>query len=466
MVATDELRRKAHRWRDDEELTRWGLVPVIVQDTNVEAQGRSAERGGNRRLDHRPRHVSPTDLGPPDVFDHRRRHRVHQPSIVGGIRGFSRRGQDPHSTQIDSRKVTPCPPGCNERWHHAENGHLRILHELEEAATGRGVVEEGHRGPRNHRGEDQPGSHHPAEVGRPSDDIVLMDVLVQEAVRRRLDRRGVHPGNHLGRAGRAGGEQDVQMIVRRSHRCGEGSIRSEESVPALILGSKSDDATGFDHDAPGGACFAELLIHRQLPPGPEHSILGHGRDRFGQAQPGGDLVGSKRIGDRNDDTPGQHNTQIGDHRLDGHRHRDGDPIARSEIGRDEPVGESIHRGPQLAVGHTVELPGPCIDDRDRVLGRGETRLDDVHAGAGQPIGPLRIGAGEDGIRLAFEADAEPVHHGSPEAGSIIDRPAVEIRVGVDAAVSHQGGQVGARNRDVVRGPSCLRHRHRILRWRG
>jgi len=86
-------------------------------------------------------------------------------------------------------------------------------HPPEPIGTGRvrGAFVEHHRGPVQQAAEDQPGPHHPADVGVPEDDIALPHVEAVGHVLRRLQgKAGVHVDRTLGFARRTAGVDQQQ----------------------------------------------------------------------------------------------------------------------------------------------------------------------------------------------------------------------------------------------------------------
>ena len=73
-----------------------------------------------------------------------------------------------------------------------------LAHEPAELLGPRMAVEERQRPTVDHRGKNQQRAHHPAQARRPGDDIPGLDVLIEEAVGRGLDRWGLRPSDSLG----------------------------------------------------------------------------------------------------------------------------------------------------------------------------------------------------------------------------------------------------------------------------
>lgn len=90
------------------------------------------------------------------------------------------------------------PPGLGNAGHQAKHGHPGMLHKHPEVPPQRGPLEEGYGSPIQQGCKDQPGTHHPAQIGGPGYGVTLTYIMVEEGIGCTADWGDMGPGNCLG----------------------------------------------------------------------------------------------------------------------------------------------------------------------------------------------------------------------------------------------------------------------------
>ena len=205
MVLIEQGVGQSDRGRAEEHLAVVGRVAVVVEDQEVDPEGRRGKGAGRRRLQQGAGDVAAADLGAAAVLDDRPVARQgHQEQVVLDVGRLASGTEAADGAPVEPGHAAGALPAAHQAGHHAEHRDPRVLDELAELAAGGRTVEQGDRRAVDQRGVDQPRPHHPADAGGPGRDVAGADVLMQVAVNRTLDRRRVGPGDRLGLAGGAG----------------------------------------------------------------------------------------------------------------------------------------------------------------------------------------------------------------------------------------------------------------------
>ena len=125
---------------------------------------------------------------------------------------------------------------------------------------------------------------------------------------------------------------------------GERCVVAQEVPPRNVLSAKMNVCAGLYHDTAIGARLHDLVVHGKHATGADQLVLGDHQHRVGEPEPGADLVGGERVGDRDHGPSGGNRAQIGDDGFNRHRHRQRHPIPRLDSPVGETVGESCHFG--------------------------------------------------------------------------------------------------------------------------
>src|SRR5205085_3940757 len=119
--------------------------------------------------------------------------------------------------------------------------------------------------------------------------------------------------------------------------------------------------------------------------------------------------------------------QQGDGRLGHQRHEDGDAVARTDAEAAEGPREAAHLRVQLLVGQAADLAALALPDHGRLAGGraveppAEAAVDDVHAAAPPPAGPLDpVVEVDDAVVGPPEAEADVLRDRVPEPLRVLD----------------------------------------------
>ena len=426
VVTVEEGDRHPDRRWHEEHFPLVGDRSRVVHDHEIDPECRGREPRRDRRVDDRARDVAASDLRAPAVLDDGCPRHSHQPRVVLGIRCLPGRRKDTHPTEVSRSNHVGRPPCRDDGWHEAEHRDAGVTHEIDESPRRRGIGVQRHRRAVDEGCIDEPRSHHPAEVGRPGDHVAGVDVVVVAPVHCRFDRRCLIPRNGLGFPRGPRREEDVRVITGGANNGGPRSGPRQEVRPGEVVGATGDPCPRFDDDARHIRGLRALVVHGECPAETVRDVLGDDGDRLGDRAPERDLLGGERVCDRDDDASGGDGPEVRDDGLDGHRHRDGDALARPVSGLAEAVGETGDLGSEFGDGDAPYRRSVSGDDRGGVVWSTQTGLHDRVPGARQPIGHGQVARAAHRRRGVDEHDAELIDDDRPESVDVLDRPAVEL----------------------------------------
>ena len=331
--------------------------------------------------------------------------------------------------------------------------------------VGRPVVEDDRRAEHEPAG-DEPGAHHPADVGRPEDRVAVLEIeAVREILRRLHGKAAVHVERALRLPGRARGVDDHVRIL--GARIGELERRPlavpQDLVPRRVPRLRRKLAADAPHDddalharrGVGGGVGG--LLHRHDLPAAVEAVRTDEDPRLRVAQPARDgvraVAGEHRDEDRPDRTDREH--RDGALQREGQEHRHA--IALRDAERAKARGGAGDLGPQLPERERADRALLALgDDRDAPGLMPQRGRHVVHAPAGPPGRP------GDAARVVVDArvvlrphDAEVALGGAPEAVEVGLRPPQER--GVVAVPVALGERAHAAAREVRVGRLPRRH---------
>ena len=267
---------------------------------------------------------------------------------------------------------------------------------------------------------------------------------MQPAIRRALQRCGVGPGDRLGLAGGAGGEQDVGGRVGVAGHGTEAGVVTEKLLPTQVAGagSRRRRFAARQHDGGGSVGLRHLGVQRQSLAVAEHLVLGEDRLGAGDLQANADLFGGEAVGDGYRGAAREDDAEIDGHRLRRHRQVDGDRVAGEVAGIAQPVGDPIGQRTQLAVGKGPRRTAlRLVDNRHRVRGRVEAALCNIQSRVREPARCAQVGEVGDGGEGYRKADLQQLRHTAPELGALRHRPGEQLPVRGVSQLLHQGMQI-------------------------
>ena len=353
--------------------------------------------------------------------------------------------------------------GADEGRRAAEDGDLVVgdhpPHAVRPGCVRRALVED-HGGALAEAAEDQPGTHHPADVGDPQDGVVPAQVEAPGHVLRDLDgEAGVDVNGALGLAGRPRGVDDHDRVVgvaamgRQLLRlASQGEL--PDLVPAEGPGDFSDDASEHDDVLDGRAAEQRLvrdLLHLHHLAAAIEAVRAEQDLGLGVIEPRRDRAGPEAAEERHDDRSQLGDREQRDRRLGDHGQEDADRVPGLDAQLLQRPGQPADLAVQLGVGQPADLARLALPDQGHLVGLGvgaadpavQAGLDDVDLPVDEPARPLGpSGLVEDLVVVAVEGDAEVVDDRIPEPLRILDRTLLQRLQAADAVPSHERRQPG------------------------
>ena len=234
--------------------------------------------------------------------------------------------------------------------------------------------------------------------------------------------------------------------VAAGHRRRRSPVGGEERVPVVADG---------DGAAQRRQAGDDLVLHRPaivvgaavvVPvDGEQH----HGLDLTEAVEDAGRAeVGARRGEDRTDRDGAEH----GDHRLDAVRQPRRDPVALAHAHRPEGGG---HGADLLGQPVPADRPGAVLVDGDHRQARARVPqhvLGDAQLGIREEAGLEHRGTALEHHLAGFADHATRLPHGPPEGVGLVDRPPVEVLVGLVAGALEERGETGPGDPIRGRGP--------------
>ena len=243
-----------------------------------------------------------------------------------------------------------------------EDGDSVVLDQSPEAIGVRVVgcsLEEHERRPDDEPAADQPGTHHPAEIGQPEEGVVVLQIEAGGQVMGGLDREpGVDVDRPLRATGGAGGvDEHVRLVgVGLDRREVWRRLRNDVVPPDVAARGPRDVITGAAQDEAGP--HAGRLSHRLVGDGLHGNHLAAAEGAIGGDEQAGLTVVQPRA-ERLRSEPGEHRQEDGaqlaqsenrDHRFRQHRHEHPDAVSPAHAELAQRVRQPVRLGLQLAEG--------------------------------------------------------------------------------------------------------------------
>jgi len=303
------------------------------------------------------------------------------------------------------------------------------------------------------RPEDEPGAHHPADVGVPEDRVIGPDVEPVRHVLRGLDREAaVHVNRALRLAGGARRVDDHQRVFGVELMRGRvARLILEQDFPNLVapVGPGNLPHNPSMHDDLGHRWAADQravgrLFHRHDLAAAVEAVGADEHLRLGVLESRRDGLGAVAREDRDDDRADLDGGEHGNRDLGAHRHEDADPITRPNPETAQGSGEAAHLFVELAVGELADVARLALpDERELVVKVAvamavEAALHDIHPRADPPAGPgLAIRQVDDLVVVAVEGDVDVPDRGVPEPLDVVVGALQELAKGLNAVLVHE-----------------------------
>jgi len=329
-----------------------------------------------------------------------------------------------------------------------------------------GAFVKDHRRAERERPEDEPGTHHPADVGVPEHCVIGANVESVRHVLRGLDgEAAVHVDCALRLAGGARRVDDHQRVLRVELVRGRVTrLVLQQHLPHLVTTMGPGDLAhhppvddDLRHGRAGNECLVGRLFHRHDLAAAIEAVGADEHLGLGVLETRRDGLGAVARKDRDDDRADLDRGEDGDRDLGTHRHVDADAIARSHSQTAQGTRQAADLFIELAIGELADVAGLTLpDERELVVELAvamavEAALHDVHAGADPPPGPgLAVRKVDDLVVVAVEGNVDVLDRSVPEPLDVIVGSLQELAEGLDAVMVHEAFEPAAGD-DLVAG---------------